>query len=102
MSCISANTVVDDNTEFGTQVTFLAHKDALPPPKDRIPGVTFFGKNCRIEKGAKIMIGIKVGDNSKIGAGSTAIEDVPEGVTVCGNPAEIHNGWGGKNKVGFV
>jgi acetyltransferase-like isoleucine patch superfamily enzyme len=47
------------------------------------------GKNVWIGANSVILPGIKVGDNSVIGAGSTVIEDVPAYSVAAGNPAKI-------------
>ena len=47
------------------------------------------GDNVMISAGAKVLGSITVGNNSKIGAGSVVIEDVPENCTVVGVPGRI-------------
>ncbi len=47
------------------------------------------GKNVWIGANSVILLGVKIGDNSIIGAGSTIIEDVPPYCVVVGNPARI-------------
>jgi serine O-acetyltransferase len=47
------------------------------------------GDNVRILTGATILGKVHIGDNSKIGANSLVIDDVPAGVTVMGVPAKI-------------
>ena len=42
-----------------------------------------------ISVGAKVLGSFKVGDNSKIGAGSVVIEEVPPNCTVVGVPGRI-------------
>ena len=50
---------------------------------------TFIGSNCFIGARAIILAGIRVGDNSVVGAGSVVIADVPPNSIVAGNPAKI-------------
>ena len=45
------------------------------------------GHNVMIGSGAKVLGPFTVGDNSKIGAGSVVLKEVPPGCTVVGNPA---------------
>lgn len=51
------------------------------------------GDNVMISAGAKIIGSFKVGENSKIGAGSVVIEEVPPNCTVVGVPGRVvkHN-----------
>jgi serine O-acetyltransferase len=44
------------------------------------------GENVTVGSGAKLLGPIAVGDNSKIGANTVVVEDVPPGATVVGNP----------------
>jgi serine O-acetyltransferase len=48
------------------------------------------GNNVTIHVGAKILGKVRVGDNSKVGANSVVIMDVPPDVTVMGVPASVH------------
>ena len=47
------------------------------------------GNNVMISVGAKVLGSFTVGDNSKIGAGSVVIEEVPPNCTVVGVPGRI-------------
>ena len=47
------------------------------------------GKNVWIGSNSVILPGVKIGDNSIIGAGSTVVEDVPPYTVACGKPAKI-------------
>jgi len=47
------------------------------------------GKNVWIGANSVILPGVKIGDNSVIGAGSTIIEDIPSYSVAVGNPAKI-------------
>ncbi|WP_076417735.1 serine acetyltransferase [Colwellia sp. UCD-KL20] len=49
------------------------------------------GNNIFIGAGAKIIGGIAIGDNVKIGANAVVVKDVPSNVTVVGIPARIIN-----------
>lgn len=50
---------------------------------------TVIGKNVFLGANAVVLPGIKVGDNSIIGAGAVVTKDVPEAVVVAGNPAKV-------------
>ncbi|MCR5272306.1 MAG: serine O-acetyltransferase [Lachnospiraceae bacterium] len=47
------------------------------------------GNNVMVSAGAKILGSFTIGDNSKIGAGSVVIEEVPPNCTVVGVPGHI-------------
>jgi len=47
------------------------------------------GSNIFIGSGAKILGGIRIGNNVKIGANAVVVKDVPDNVTVVGIPARI-------------
>jgi len=51
-------------------------------------GVTV-GEGTQIGAGAIVIPGIKIGNWCMIGAGTVVIRDVPDGVTVVGNPARV-------------
>lgn len=50
---------------------------------------TLVKKGAAIGANATILCGITVGENSTVGAGSVVTKDVPDNVTVAGNPAKI-------------
>ncbi len=56
------------------------------------------GKNVWIGANSVILPGVKIGDNSVIGAGSTITKDVPAYSVVAGNPAEIIKKYDSKTK----
>lgn len=47
------------------------------------------GNNVMISAGAKVLGSFKIGDNSKIGAGSVVLNEVPPGSTVVGVPGRV-------------
>jgi serine O-acetyltransferase len=47
------------------------------------------GNNVMISAGAKVLGSFKIGDNSKIGAGSVVLSEVPENCTVVGVPGRV-------------
>lgn len=47
------------------------------------------GGHVDIGAGAKLLKGVTIGNNVKIGANAVVLEDVPDGVTVVGIPANI-------------
>jgi acetyltransferase-like isoleucine patch superfamily enzyme len=47
------------------------------------------GKNVWIGANVVILLGVKIGDNSVIGAGSTVVKDIPPYSVAVGNPAKV-------------
>ncbi|MFC4355405.1 serine O-acetyltransferase [Chryseomicrobium palamuruense] len=47
------------------------------------------GNNVLVATGAKVLGSITLGDNSKVGAGSVVLKDVPENATVVGIPGKV-------------
>ena len=58
-------------------------------PNVTLSGGIDVGENVHVGAGAVIIPGKKIGTNSIIGAGAVVIKDVPDNVTVVGNPARI-------------
>ncbi|URQ97582.1 serine acetyltransferase [Pseudoalteromonas sp. SCSIO 43095] len=52
-------------------------------------GVPVIGNNVYIATGAKILGGIHIGDNVKIGANAVVLIDIPDNKTAVGIPARI-------------
>jgi acetyltransferase-like isoleucine patch superfamily enzyme len=61
-------------------------------------GEVVIGKNVWIGANSIILPGVKIGDNSVIGAGSTITEDVPAYSVVAGNPTRIIKQYDPKSK----
>jgi sugar O-acyltransferase (sialic acid O-acetyltransferase NeuD family) len=54
-----------------------------------IGGGAEIGANTTIHPHATILPGIKIGRNAIVGAGAVVVKDVPDAVTVFGNPAKV-------------
>lgn len=57
-----------------------------------IGGSAEIGDNCFIGINASIKNKVKIGNGVTVGMGAVVTKDVPDGVTVVGNPARIING----------
>jgi serine O-acetyltransferase len=80
---VGETAVVGDNCSLLHGVTLGGNgKDS----GDRHPKI---GKNVLLAAGAKVLGNIKVGDCSKIAAGSVVLQEVPPNKTVAGVPAKI-------------
>lgn len=82
---------IGDDTMFGPGVQIFCpqhHRDR----EKRVAGLeqahpVTIGREVWIGGGAILLPGVRVGDGAVVGAGSVVTRDVPEGVTVVGNPA---------------
>lgn len=77
---IHQNAIIGKNTVIYQNVS-IAGRNGRGVPK--------IGNNCFIGAGACILGGVIIGDDAKIGANATVIEDVPPGATVVGCKARI-------------
>lgn len=80
---IGETTIIGDDVLIYQQVTLGGTGKDLGK---RHPTV---GNSVIIGAGAKVLGNITIGDNSRIGAGSVVIDDVPEHATVVGIPGKI-------------
>ena len=86
-----AHTVIGDGTKIDNLV-HVAHnvkigKRCLITAGAILGGSCEIGDDCFIGIGALIRNGIKIGAGATVGMGAVVTKDVPEGVTVVGNPA---------------
>lgn len=58
-------------------------------PGARLPGRITLGDRAFIGCGASFVPGVSVGADAVVGAGAVVTKDVPDGVTVVGNPARL-------------
>ena len=86
---IPSGVTIEDNVFIGPGVTFTNDKN---PPSHGVGWLpTLVKRNSSIGARAVILPGLTIGEGSKVGAGSVVTKSVPDNVTVCGNPARIHN-----------
>ena len=82
--------VIEDDVFIGPGVQFC--NDKYPTSKHYInPIQTFLKCKCSIGAGAVILPGITIGIGSRVGAGAVVTKNVPDGITVVGNPAKEIN-----------
>lgn len=68
-------------------------------PHATVTGAVTVGEGTWIGAGAVVRQGIHIGKWCMIGAGAVVVKDVPDGVTVVGNPARVILTGGGKNQI---
>lgn len=81
--------VIGETAEIGDDVTIYQAVTLGGTGKDTGKRHPTIGNNVVISSGAKVLGPFKVGDHSKIGAGSVVLEAVPENCTVVGIPGKI-------------
>ena len=81
--------VIGETTIIGDNVTLYQGVTLGGTGKEHGKRHPTIGNNVMISTGAKVLGSITVGDNSKIGAGSVVIHDVPPNSTVVGIPGHV-------------
>jgi serine O-acetyltransferase len=81
--------VIGETAEIGDDVTIYQGVTLGGTGKDQGKRHPTIGNRVVISTGAKVLGPFKVGDDSKIGAGSVVLKAVPAGSTVVGVPGQI-------------
>lgn len=81
--------VIGETTEIGDDVTIYQAVTLGGTGKEVGKRHPTIGNNVVISSGAKVLGPFKVGNHSKIGAGSVVLKEVPENCTVVGIPGKI-------------
>ncbi len=84
-----ARVIIGETCEIGDDVTLYQGVTLGGTGKEQGKRHPTIGNNVMISTGAKVLGSFKIGDNSKIGAGSVVLEEVPPGSTVIGVPGRI-------------
>jgi len=86
--------VIGETAEIGHNVTLYQGVTLGGTGKEKGKRHPTVGDNVVVASGAKVLGSFKVGDNSKIGAGSVVLKEVPPNSTVVGIPGQVvwHNG----------
>ena len=81
--------VIGETTEIGDNVLIYQQVTLGGTGKEQGKRHPTLGDNVIVGAGAKILGNITIGANTRIGAGSVVVEDVPENSTVVGIPGRV-------------
>ena len=81
--------IIGETTIIGDNVTLYQCVTLGGTGKEHGKRHPTIGNNVMISAGAKVLGSFKIGDNSKIGAGSVVLEEVPPNSTVVGVPGRV-------------
>ncbi len=81
--------VIGETTEIGDSVTLFQGVTLGGTGKERGKRHPTLGSHVVVGAGAKVLGGIRIGDNVKIGANAVVLRSVPPNSTVVGNPGRI-------------
>jgi serine O-acetyltransferase len=81
--------VIGETCEIGDNVTIYQGVTLGGTGKEKGKRHPTVGNNVMISAGAKVLGSFKVGDNSRIGAGSVVLSEVPPNSTVVGIPGRV-------------
>jgi UDP-2-acetamido-3-amino-2,3-dideoxy-glucuronate N-acetyltransferase len=83
---IPTGVTIEERVFLGPNVTFT--NDMYPHVKgDWKLLETVVGEGASIGAHSVVLPGVRIGRNAMVGAGSVVTSDIPDGATVCGNPA---------------
>ncbi|ADY56573.1 serine O-acetyltransferase [Syntrophobotulus glycolicus DSM 8271] len=82
-------TVIGETTEIGDDVTIYQGVTLGGTGKEKGKRHPTIGNNVVISAGAQVLGAIYIGDNSKVGAGSVVLQNVPPNCTVVGIPGRV-------------
>ena len=81
--------IIGETTLIGDNVTLYQGVTLGGTGKEQGKRHPTVGNNVMISTGAKVLGSFKIGDNSKIGAGSVVLKEVPPNSTVVGVPGQV-------------
>lgn len=81
--------VIGETTEIGDFVTLFQGVTLGGTGKERGKRHPTLGNHVVVGAGAKVLGGIRIGDNVKVGANAVVLRSVPPNSTVVGNPGRI-------------
>ena len=81
--------IIGETAELGDNVTLYQGVTLGGTGKEQGKRHPTLGDNVMVSAGAKVLGSFKIGENSKIGAGSVVLKEVPPNCTVVGVPGRV-------------
>ena len=81
--------IIGETAEIGDNVTLYQGVTLGGTGKEKGKRHPTLGDNVMVSAGAKVLGSFKIGENSKIGAGSVVLKEVPPNCTVVGVPGRV-------------
>lgn len=81
--------IIGETAELGDNITLYQGVTLGGTGKEQGKRHPTLGDNVMVSAGAKVLGSFKIGENSKIGAGSVVLKEVPPNCTVVGVPGRI-------------
>lgn len=104
LTCVDDTHIyVGDNTMFAPNVTLASAAHPIEPSlrqkayQYNMP--VHIGKNCWLGAGVIVLPGVRIGDNTVVGAGSVVTKDLPANVVAVGNPCRVLRPIGERDRV---
>jgi serine O-acetyltransferase len=91
--------VIGETTEIGDDVLLYQGVTLGGTGNEKGKRHPTLGNHVVVGTGAKVLGGIRIGDNVKIGAGSVVVHPVPDNSTVVGIPGRVVRARGGASEV---
>ena len=89
--------IIGETAELGDNITLYQGVTLGGTGKEQGKRHPTLGDNVMVSAGAKVLGSFKIGENSKIGAGSVVLKEVPANCTVVGVPGRIVKQDGSKS-----
>lgn len=100
---LTGKVIIKQGSTLSPQILILTHSDAGEDHKSEICKIyprkvedVIIGRSVWVGAGSLIQAGVRIGDNTVIGAGSVVTKNIPSGSLACGVPARV------KKKIPFL
>jgi acetyltransferase-like isoleucine patch superfamily enzyme len=84
-----AGITIGENVKCGANTLITDSDWHLEDPRSGVPRPVFIGDNVWLGVGCMVLKGVRIGENSIIGANSVVTGDIPANVVAAGNPCMV-------------